>query len=111
QELYEAAEVDGAGRWLRFRAITLPLISPTTFFLSLLGIIGTFQAFTHIYTLRNTAARGAMDTAVVYIYDIIRTATPSRPYPASLSFILFGIILVMTLIQNRVTGGDRVFYG
>ncbi|MBX3063772.1 MAG: sugar ABC transporter permease [Anaerolineae bacterium] len=110
KEMYEAAEVDGAGRWGSFRHITIPLISPTTFFLTLLAITGTFRAFTHIYVLRNDSMRGALDVATVYIYQIIRDNTPSRPYAAALSFILFGIILVLTVIQNRATK-DQVFYG
>ncbi len=55
RQLYEAAEVDGAGRLRSFFSITLPLLSPTTYFLSLLGVIGTFKAFTHLYVLRNAA--------------------------------------------------------
>jgi ABC-type sugar transport system permease subunit len=51
-----------------------------------------------------------LDVTTVYIYQIIREATPSRPYAAALSFLLFGIILMLTVIQNRVTK-DQVFYG
>ncbi len=110
REMYEAAQVDGAGRWANFRHITIPLISPTTFFLTILAIIGTFKAFNHIYVLRSEAARGAMDTATVYIYDLIREGAESRSYAAAASFVLFGIILIMTLIQNRLSK-DQVFYG
>lgn len=109
KEMYEAAEVDGAGRWARFRNVTLPLISPTTYFLTLLAIVGTFKAFENIYVLR-ADPRGAMDTAMVYIYEIIRTTNPSRAYAAALSVVLFGVILILTIIQNRVSR-DQVFYG
>lgn len=112
KEMYEAAEVDGAGRWATFRHIVFPLISPTTFFLTVLAVIGTFRAFTHIWVLRREDARGAMDTATVYIFEIINTpsAIKTRPYAAALSFLLFGIILILTIIQNRLAR-DRVFYG
>jgi ABC-type glycerol-3-phosphate transport system permease component len=73
-ELYEAAEVDGAGRWSRFRNITLPLLSPTTFFLSMLSIIGTFKAFTHIYVLRRQAAGKEIDTMSVRIFNQLYAA-------------------------------------
>ncbi len=110
KEMYEAAQVDGAGRWGAFRNITIPLISPTTFFLTLLAIIGTFRAFTHIYVLRTPDQRGALDVATVYIFQIIREASPSIPYAAALSFLLFGIILILTAVQNRLSR-DQVFYG
>lgn len=111
-EIYEAAQVDGAGRWAVFRKIIFPMISPTTFFLTVLAVIGTFRAFTHIWVLRTADARGAMDTTTVYIYETILTASvlKTRPYAAALSFLLFGIILILTLVQNRLSR-DRVFYG
>jgi ABC-type sugar transport system permease subunit len=110
EKMYEAAQVDGAGRWGAFRNITIPLISPTTFFLTLLAIIGTFRAFTHLYVLRTPDQRGALDVATVYIFQIIREASPSIPYAAALSFLLFGIILILTAVQNRLSR-DQVFYG
>mgnify|MGYP005841279251 CR=1 FL=1 len=112
REMHEAAQVDGAGRWAIFRHIIFPLISPTTFFLTMLGIIGTFRAFSHIWVLRTEAARGAMDTTTVYVYQIILESSvlKTRPYAASLSFLLFGIILILTVVQNRLSR-DRVFYG
>jgi multiple sugar transport system permease protein len=108
-ELYEAAEVDGAGRWSRFRNITLPLLSPTTFFLSMLSIIGTFKAFSHIYVLRRNAAGKEVDTMSVHIFNTLYSANDPG-YAAALAFMLFGMILILTLVQNRVARG-QVFYG
>ena len=68
-ELYEAARIDGASGWHIFRHITLPLLSPTIFFLSLVAIIGTFQAFTQIWILRTNAVGSTVNTASVYIFD------------------------------------------
>lgn len=108
-ELYEAAEVDGAGRWSRFRNITLPLLSPTTFFLSMLSIIGTFKAFSHIYVLRNRATGKEIDTMSVHIFQTLYSANDPG-YAAALAFMLFGMILVLTLVQNRLAR-EQVFYG
>lgn len=109
RELYEAAEVDGAGRWSRFRNITLPLLSPTTFFLTMLSIIGTFKAFTHIYVLRGQAVGQEVDTMSIYIFNQLYAANDPG-YAAALAFILFAVILVLTLTQNRLSQ-KQVFYG
>ncbi|RMF27512.1 MAG: sugar ABC transporter permease, partial [Chloroflexi bacterium] len=108
-ELYEAAKIDGAGRWALFRHITLPLLSPTTFFLSMVAVIGTFKAFTHIYVMRTPGAQRTVDTVSIYIFDNFFKAT-RYGYASALAFVLFAIILSLTLIQNRVIG-ERVFYG
>ena len=108
-ELYEAAKVDGAGRWPAFRHITFPLLSPVTFFLSMLSLIGTFRAFGSIYVLQSQAAGQEVDTLTVRIFEEYRRA--SNPgYGASLAFILFGVIVLLTVTQNRLAK-DRVFYG
>lgn len=109
-ELYEAARIDGANGWRLFRHITLPLLSPTTFFLSLIAIIGTFQAFTQIWIMRNPASHTSVDTVGVRIFDIINRAQPEYGYGAAMAIVLFAVILVITIIQNRVVG-RRVFYG
>ena len=108
-ELYEAARIDGAGGWRVFRHITLPLLSPTVFFLSLVAIIGTFQAFTQIWILRTGAVGNRVNTASVYIFDELQNSN-RYGYASSMAFVLFALILLMTLFQNRVMG-RRVFYG
>ncbi|MYE27176.1 MAG: sugar ABC transporter permease, partial [Chloroflexi bacterium] len=108
-ELYEAARIDGAGGWRIFRHITLPLLSPTVFFLSLVAIIGTFQAFTQIWILRTGAVGNRVNTASVYIFDELQNSN-RYGYASSMAFVLFALILLMTLFQNRIMG-RRVFYG
>jgi multiple sugar transport system permease protein len=108
-ELYEAAEVDGAGRWQLFRRITIPLLSPTTFFLTLIAIIGTFKAFNHIWIMREYAARDTVYTASILIFQRFR-GDGQFGEAAAMAFILFGIILALTQIQNRI-GEKLVFYG
>lgn len=110
-ELIEAAEIDGAGRWQVFRHIIFPLLSPTTYFLSLIAIIGTFKAFSHIWVMRQRAdlALGTMNTFSVTIFleffDKVRYG-----YASALAFVLFAIILGLTVINNRIQG-TKVFYG
>jgi multiple sugar transport system permease protein len=108
-ELYEAARIDGATGWRIFRHITLPLLSPTIFFLSLVAIIGTFQAFTQIWILRTNAVGNTVNTASVYIFDQLQN-TNRYGYASSMAFVLFAAILLLTLFQNRIMG-KRVFYG
>jgi multiple sugar transport system permease protein len=109
-ELVEAAEIDGAGKWAIFRHITLPLLSPTTYFLSLLAIIGTFKAFGHIWVLRQGgSALGTTDTFSVAIFSEFFEKT-KYGYASALAFILFAVILSLTYINNKVQG-SRVFYG
>jgi len=108
-ELYEAAEIDGAGRWSIFRKITIPLLSPTTFFLSVIAVIGTFKAFNHIWIMKENAARATVDTTSILIYDTFR-GNGQFGEAAAMAFILFGIILAISQIQNRI-GDKLVFYG
>jgi len=113
-ELVEAAEIDGAGRWQIFRHITLPLLSPTTYFLSMLSIIGTFKAFNHIWVMRGGgggagSALGTTDTFSIVIFleffEKLRFG-----YASALAFVLFAVILSLTFVNNKIQG-SRVFYG
>jgi multiple sugar transport system permease protein len=108
-ETYEAAAIDGAGRWAQFRAITLPLLSPTIYFLTLYSVIGTFKAFNHIYVLRTGAALGTTDTASVVIFQTFKRDL-RYGYASALAILLLLIIIVLTVINNRVAS-KRVFYG
>ncbi|MCK5319124.1 MAG: sugar ABC transporter permease, partial [Anaerolineales bacterium] len=102
-ELIEAAEIDGAGRWEVFRHIIFPLLSPTTYFLSLIAIIGTFKAFAHIWVMRHELALGSVNTFSVTIFleffDKVRYG-----YASALAFVLFAIILSLTFINNKIQG-------
>jgi multiple sugar transport system permease protein len=108
-ELYEAAEIDGAGRWALFRKITIPLLSPTTFFLTIIATIGTFKAFNHIWVMKEQAARDTVYTASIRIFQTFR-GDGQFGEAAAMAFILFGIILLLSQIQNRI-GEKLVFYG
>lgn len=106
-ELYDAAKVDGASGWKLFRNITIPLLSPTTFFLVTVTIIGTFRAFNHIYVMTQGGPVGATTTGAIFIFNQLRANRFG--YSAALSFLLFFIILIVTVIQHRISS-RRVFY-
>ena len=108
-ELHEAAGIDGAGRWQVFRHITLPLLSPTTYFLTLIAVIGTFKAFNHIWVMRQDLALGTTDTFSVMIF-LEFFEKLQYGYATALAFVLFAVILSLTFINNRIQG-SRVFYG
>jgi len=114
-ELYEAARIDGAGRWQLLRWITIPLLSPTTFFLSLVAIIGSFKAFNHVFIMASASATqiggplGTTTTASILIYNNSFGGTPTFGFASAMSFLLFILILAVSLLQNYV-GGKRVHY-
>ncbi|MCU0495729.1 MAG: sugar ABC transporter permease [Anaerolineae bacterium] len=110
KEMYEAAKIDGANGWQTFRFITLPLLSPTTFFLVLIATIGSFQAFSQIFLLRKPGAYEAVDTINLYILEEIRRDRPDYAYGSAMAFVLFAVILILTIVQNRYAQ-RRVFYG
>ncbi len=102
QELMEAAEIDGASTWRRFRNITLPLISPVLFFNLVVGIIGSFQIFTGAFIMTNGGPQNATLFMVLYIY---RQGFMyfDMGYAALLSWLLFFVIMIFTAIQFRIS--------
>ncbi len=99
--LYEVAKVDGAPRHAVFFHVVLPLLRPTTYFLTLLGIIGTFKNFTHIWVLRNNIIANAADPLSIYIFTIF-FGRSRFGYASALSLILLCIVLLLTVFQNRI---------
>ncbi|GII56645.1 sugar ABC transporter permease [Planotetraspora thailandica] len=99
--LEEASMLDGAGRWQRFRHVTLPLLKPTLFLVLTLGLISTWQVFDQIYVM---SQGDPAKTTLTPAYLSYRTAFRSFDYGSgtAISFVLFSIIVVMTLIQRWV---------
>jgi multiple sugar transport system permease protein len=96
--LYDAAQIDGAGSWQRFLAVTLPQISPTIFFNLILGFIGSFQVFGSAYLMTGGGPEYATYFMVYYIYqEAFRSLHMGRG--AALAWILFVILLFFTLLQ------------
>jgi len=108
KELYDAAKVDGASSWALFRDITLPLLSPTTYFLLVITVIGTFKAFNHIYMMTAGGPGDATTTSSLYIFNQMYQFN-QYGYSAALSFIVFLVILVLTIIQNKLASRNVVY--
>lgn len=101
QELYDAAEVDGATPWRRFWYITFPLVSPTTFFLLVIQMIGAFQLFDEAFVMTRGGPALATTTLVYYVY--VNAFEYSRFGLAStIAWVLFGFIFVVTFFQTRL---------
>ncbi|RAX44548.1 sugar ABC transporter permease [Arthrobacter sp. AQ5-06] len=100
EELYEAAKVDGAGPVRRLFSITLPMLSPSTFFVIVLSLINGFQVFDQVYAMTGGGPNNSSQVVVQQIYDL--TFRYGRAGEASaLSWLLFLFILVITLVQVR----------
>lgn len=106
--LYEAAQLDGAGLWAKTRYVTLPLLTPTTFFLMVTNVIGTFQIFTSVYLITSNASTlGGPNSSLLfynlYLYERAfggaGTGTLEMGYASALAWILFVIIMAVTLAQ------------
>jgi multiple sugar transport system permease protein len=106
--LYEVARIDGANEAQAFWHITLPLLSPTTFFLLIISTIGAFRAFTLFYVMTGGGPLKTTTSVAYFIFDRFWNASRVG-YASAAAFVLFGIILVMTVIQQKVVG-ERVTY-
>lgn len=100
-EYHEAARIDGAGRWQSFWHITIPLLSPTTFFVLVLSIIGSFQVFEATYVMTSGGPSYATYTIVLLIFNH-GFQWFRMGYASALAYILFAIILVFTVLQFRL---------
>lgn len=100
EELYEAARIDGAGRWASFRKITLPLLAPTIFLVTLLSIINSFQVFDQAYVMTSGGPGTSTLTLVQYIYTTAFQFN-KMGYGAAIAAILFAILIIAALIQAR----------
>ena len=101
QQLYEAAEIEGATRWQAFRNITLPMLTPTTLFVSLITIIGMFQIFAEPYVMTNGGPLNKTLSIVLYMYEN-GFRWWNMGYSAAIAFLLFVIILIFTIIQFKI---------
>ncbi|MCX7018413.1 MAG: sugar ABC transporter permease [bacterium] len=109
RDLYEAATIDGAGAWRQFRHITWPLLTPTTFFVLVMSVIGGFQGgFEAAYMMTRGGPAGSTTTIGYYIYNQAYEWF-NMGYAAAISWILFLLVLGVTLL-NWKYGGRRVHY-
>jgi len=106
--LYDAAKIDGAGRWKTFWNVTWPLISPTTFFVMIMSTISSFQVFAQVYMMTGGGPQESTTVIIYYLYQLAYVEHKMGKASA-LAFILFIIIFGITYIQKRVTA-NRVHY-
>lgn len=99
-DIQDAARIDGANAWQRFRRITLPLLSPSSFFVLVISLINGFQVFDQVYVMTGGGPSGSSQVVVGQIYDL--TFRYGRAGEASaLSWLLFAVILLITALQLR----------
>lgn len=103
QELYEAAEVDGAGRWQRFAHVTLPQLRPTTYLVVLLSVIGAFKIFGQPYIMTGGGPQDSTLTFVMRLYNLaFRYGKFQLGYASALAYALAVFIFVMSLFVRRL---------
>jgi multiple sugar transport system permease protein len=98
RELFEAAELDGAGMWQRFRSVTLPLLTPVIFYQVVVSVIATVQMFEQLYLVQ--APSFSTRTLSVYTYEL-GFRTLNLGYGAAVSVLIFLLLLVVTVVQLR----------
>ncbi|MBR2616509.1 MAG: sugar ABC transporter permease, partial [Clostridia bacterium] len=105
QSYYNAARVDGTSSRRMFTRITVPMISPTLFYLIITGFIGAFKAYSDAVALFGTDLNAAeMNTIVGYVYDMLYGASGGYPsYASAAAIILFAIVLTITCINLMVS--------
>lgn len=101
EEYYEAASLDGQGRWGRFRFVTLPLLTPAIFFVVVISLINNFQVFDQVWVM---TGGGPADATTVVMEQVVKNAFSfgRMGYAAAMSWVLFGVILAITLMQLRL---------
>lgn len=108
RELYEAAEIDGANNWQRFRRITLPMISPTMFFNVIISIIGALQVFSLSYI---ATGGGPSYATYFYVFHLFKNAFEFNRmgYASAMAWVFLIIVLALTYVQFRLSN-SWVFY-
>jgi multiple sugar transport system permease protein len=102
---YEAARLDGGGRWDLFRHITLPLLNPTIVFLAVTSAISSLQVFTQVQNMSAQGTGGPLNSTlslVLYVYQKAFGGAYQMGYASAMTVVLFALILTVTLIQLRV---------
>ncbi len=106
--LKDAAAIDGASGWQSFWKISLPLLRPTTFFIFVTSLIGAFQVFDQVYVMTGGGPANATTTLVHQIYNAAFKAL-DMGYAAAMSFVLFGIILAVSLVSIRAIRSEVAY--
>jgi len=97
--LYEAAALDGANAWQRFRHVTLPALRPVLLFIYIIGIIGSFQVFDQVFVMTSGGPANSTVTLVYYLYS--KFMDLRLGYASAIAYVLFGILLIFSYLQWR----------
>jgi multiple sugar transport system permease protein len=111
EHYYEAASLDGAGKWASFRHVTWPMLSPTTFYVLLMSTITSFQVFIQIYAMQGPVGGNPLGTTRTLVYYLYEKGFSDwqMGYANAVAFVLFLIILALTIVQRKVLE-SRVHY-
>jgi ABC-type sugar transport system permease subunit len=101
QDLYEAARMDGAGRWQSFLAVTLPSLRPTLFFVYVVGVIGAFQAFDQMYVM--TSGGPLESTTTIVFYLVQRFQAFDLGHASATAYLLVVVLAVVSAVQLRLS--------
>ena len=104
KSVYEAAKMDGCNFFQSLFKITLPLLKPIVFLTSIMALTNTLQLFDEVVNLTNGGPGNATRTISQYIYDLSFTYVPSYGYAAAVSYVVLLLIIILTVVQKRVTG-------
>lgn len=106
RQMYEAAEIDGAGMFQKFQYVTIPMLTPVIFFNLIMSIVWSFQIFTQVYVMTGGQG-GPSDSTLVMVLYIYQQAFKfhNMGYASAIAWVLFIIILIFTLLQFKVAGG------
>lgn len=108
KELLEAATVDGANGWTRFRSVILPLLAPTTFFVTVTTLVSGLQVFSEMYTLFTNSVSSERYSVVYYLYQQ-GFQNFKLGYASATAWILFVVIFTITLVQFRLSSRNRAY--
>ncbi len=97
---YEAAELDGAGKWAKFWHITIPMLAPTTFFIMIMSMISSFQVFDIVYVLTSGGPLGSTKVLVFYVYEYAFKYF-EMGYASAISYFLFALLFILTMLQIK----------
>lgn len=97
---YEAAEIDGAGKWSKFWKITVPMLAPTTFFIMIMSMISSFQVFDLVYVLTSGGPLGSTKVLVFFVYEYAFKFF-EMGYASAAAYVLFAILIALTMLQVR----------
>ena len=109
KDYFEAAAIDGAGRWTVFRKITLPLLKPILLYVSITSLIGGLQMFDLPYLMseKSSASYSSVQTVVMYLYKFgFETGTTQFGYASAIAYVLFMIILAISVIQLKAVNRE-----